>query len=113
MDRAVRDAVTSVARRFGLEPRLAQVLDQPAVPFDPACVDLVRAAAAREALPHMDIVSGAAHDAMALARVVPAAMVFVPCAGGISHNEAESATPEDLAAGCQVLLDAMVARAGA
>ena len=39
-------------------------------------------------------------------------MIFVPCEGGISHNEAETATPEDLAAGCDVLLNAVVARAG-
>jgi N-carbamoyl-L-amino-acid hydrolase len=58
-------------------------------------------------------VSGAAHDAVYLARVAPAAMVFVPCEGGISHNEIENARPEDLTAGCNVLLQAVLARAGA
>jgi N-carbamoyl-L-amino-acid hydrolase len=56
-------------------------------------------------------VSGAAHDAVYVARVAPTAMVFVPCEGGISHNELESARPEDLAAGCNVLLRAVLARA--
>ena len=60
----------------------------------------------------MDLVSGAGHDACYLARVVPTAMIFVPCKDGISHNEIESATPEDLAAGCQVLLDAALRLAG-
>ena len=64
-------------------------------------------------LPHQDIVSGAGHDAVYIARVAPAAMIFVPCEDGISHNEIENATPEDLAAGCDVLLNAMLDRANA
>jgi len=47
-----------------------------------------------------------------LARIAPTAMVFVPCEGGISHNEIENASPADLAAGCDVLLRAVLARAG-
>ena len=47
----------------------------------------------------MDIVSGAGHDACYVARVAPTGMIFVPCEGGISHNEIESATSEDLEAG--------------
>jgi N-carbamoyl-L-amino-acid hydrolase len=111
MDRALRTAIDDVAQRLALDARLVQVLDQPAVSFDAQCVALVRDGAEREGLRCMDITSGAAHDAIALARVAPTAMVFVPCAGGISHNEAESASPEDLAAGCQVLMNAMWARA--
>jgi N-carbamoyl-L-amino-acid hydrolase len=111
MDRAVRECVEALSRRLALDVQLVQLLDQPATPFDARCVDLVRDAAVGERLSHMDMISGAAHDAIAIARIAPAAMVFVPCAGGISHNEAESAAPSDLAAGCQVLLDAMLARA--
>jgi N-carbamoyl-L-amino-acid hydrolase len=59
----------------------------------------------------MDITSGAGHDAGYINRVAPTAMVFVPCADGISHNEVESATAEDLAAGCNVLLRAMLEHA--
>jgi N-carbamoyl-L-amino-acid hydrolase len=61
----------------------------------------------------MDVVSGAGHDAVYLARVAPAAMIFVPCAGGISHNEIESAEPAHLEAGANVLLRAMLQAAGA
>lgn len=111
MDCAVREAVGVVARQARLELDFRQVLDQSATSFDPTCVALVRDAAAHEGFSSMDIISGAAHDAIALAHVAPSAMVFVPCAGGVSHNEAESATPEDLGAGCQVLLDAVLARA--
>ena len=80
--------------------------------FDPKLVAQVRAAAAALGHPHRDIVSGAGHDAVSVARVAPAAMVFVPCAGGLSHNEIESATPADLAAGCNVLLHAALKTAG-
>lgn len=111
MDLALRETVAAVAGQEGLQARLTQVLEQPATPFDPSLVAAVRAAAARAGHAHMDMVSGAAHDAIAIARIAPAAMVFVPCAGGISHNEAESAHPEDLAAGCEVLLGAMLATA--
>jgi N-carbamoyl-L-amino-acid hydrolase len=112
MEQAVHAAVASAAEGARLTAKLTQVLDQPATPFDAGCVAAVREAAEQEGYSHMDIVSGAAHDAIALARVAPVAMIFVPCAGGISHNEAESATPQDLAAGAQVLLRAMLARAG-
>ena len=85
-------------------------------------VDLARAlrvgvAAVREGeqasgYPAIEIVSGAAHDAVYVARVEPTAMIFVPCREGISHNELEDAEPEHLAAGCNVLLHAMLSRAG-
>jgi len=80
--------------------------------FDPALVAQVRAAAAALGHSHCDIVSGAGHDAVSIARIAPAAMVFVPCEGGISHNEIENATPADLAAGCDVLLHAALQAAG-
>jgi len=80
--------------------------------FAPELVGSVRDAAQALGLPHCDIVSGAGHDAVYLSRVAPTAMIFVPCEGGISHNEIESATKEDLTAGCNVLLHAVLARAG-
>ena len=60
----------------------------------------------------MDMVSGAGHDSVYVSRVAPTAMIFVPCEGGISHNEIEHAAPGDLAAGCNVLLHAMLDSAG-
>jgi len=104
------------ARAIEAECRVAiemqQVVYFPPSEFSPELVGSVRSAAVELGLAHRDIVSGAAHDAVYLARIAPTAMVFVPCAGGISHNEIESATPEDLAAGCDVLLRAVLARAG-
>ncbi len=58
------------------------------------------------------MISGAGHDAMNLSLIVPTTMIFVPCKDGISHNETEFATPDDLAAGASVLLNAMLTRAG-
>ena len=77
--------------------------------FNPDCVNAVRDAANELGLSNMDIVSGAGHDAIFLAELGPAGMIFVPCEGGISHNEIENADPKDLAAGCAVLLKAMLA----
>lgn len=108
MDAALRAAVREVSERDGIEISITCVLDQPATSFDLECIAAVREAARAEGYSHLDIVSGAAHDAIAIARIAPTAMIFVPCAGGISHNEAESATPSDLAAGCQVLLRSML-----
>lgn len=106
-----RRAVDAAAAENSLDVELTKVLEQPAAPFDRSCVAQIRLAAERHGYSHMEIVSGAAHDAVALSRIVPTGMIFVPCAGGISHNEIESATPEDLAAGCQVLFDSVLAYA--
>ena len=81
--------------------------DDPCV-FDPAVVDCVERAAQALRLPHCRMASGASHDAMYLARVCPTGMIFVPCEKGVSHNEAENAKPEDLAAGAKVLTAALL-----
>lgn len=111
MDAALRGAIETIAGDIGLETQLEQIWYSPPVPFDRECVAAVRAAAERHGYPHRDIVSGAGHDACYIARVAPTAMIFIPCEGGISHNEIEAATPEDAAAGCQILLEAMLSRA--
>jgi len=105
MEEAFLAAVREAARVHGVQVDVGKVLDQPAAPFDAGCVNAVAEAARAAGYASMEIVSGAAHDAVAMSRIVPAGMIFVPCAGGVSHNELESAEPADLAAGCQVLLD--------
>ncbi len=96
----------------GIEIAVQQVVYFPPQAFDAALVALVRQGAAQHGLAHQDIVSGAGHDAVYVARTAPAAMIFVPCKDGISHNEIEDAQPEHLEAGANVLLHAMLARAG-
>ncbi|MCZ6711673.1 MAG: Zn-dependent hydrolase [Gammaproteobacteria bacterium] len=88
-----------------------RVANYPACKFDVKCVASVRGAARKLGISHMDIVSGAGHDAIYMARVAPTSMIFVPCEGGISHNELENAKAEDLAAGCNVLLNVMLEQA--
>ncbi|MCW2269700.1 Hydantoin utilization protein C [compost metagenome] len=92
----------------GLHFELTPTADFPPLYFAAECVEAVRQGATELGLSHMDIVSGAGHDAIFLAELGPAGMIFVPCEGGISHNEIENAAPQDLADGCAVLLRAML-----
>jgi N-carbamoyl-L-amino-acid hydrolase len=104
--------IDATRRDSGLAIDLERVSYYPPCPFHLECVDAVRAATAALGYPAMDVVSGAGHDAIYVARLAPAGMIFVPCKDGISHNEIEDARPDHLEAGCNVLLHAMLARAG-
>ena len=94
---------------LGLSMSLVPVSAYPAQVFAPKCQALIEQAAQRLGLAHMPVVSGAGHDAVYMARVAPTGMIFIPCAGGISHNEIEDAKPEHITAGADVLLQAMLA----
>ena len=101
----------SIADDCGVALELTQLFKIAAQPFDPGCVDLVRQGAAKLGYGAREIVSGAGHDAVYVARHVPTAMIFTPCKDGLSHNEAESIEPEEAEAGAQVLFEAVLARA--
>jgi N-carbamoyl-L-amino-acid hydrolase len=109
MDAELRAAAARVGAEARVQIEIAQVVYFPPQPFASALVAAVRSGAQRLGLSQRDIVSGAGHDAVYVARVAPAAMIFVPCKDGISHNEIEDARPEHLAAGANVLLHAMLA----
>jgi beta-ureidopropionase / N-carbamoyl-L-amino-acid hydrolase len=113
METALQAAAAEIAARRRLEIQLTRIWRKDPVPFDPAVVAAVEAAA--ESLGHARrrIVSGAGHDACNLAAKVPAAMIFVPCKDGISHNESESASQSDCAAGADVLLQTVLRLANA
>ncbi|TCG09566.1 Zn-dependent hydrolase [Paraburkholderia steynii] len=96
----------------GLPVEVEQVVHFTPQPFDSLLVESVRRASANLGYSSMDLVSGAGHDAVYLARVTPTAMIFVPCENGISHNEIENASPKDLEAGANVLLQMMIEAAG-
>ena len=100
-----------IARDCRVRFELRRVFLAPHQPFDPACMDLVRQGAAKLGYPAREIVSGAGHDAVYVAQHVPTAMIFTPCKDGLSHNEAEEIKPEEAEAGCQVLFEAVLARA--
>ncbi|QVQ29093.1 Zn-dependent hydrolase [Achromobacter deleyi] len=111
MDQEWRRVCDDIAVAHNVRVEVKDVQYFRPTPFDTDLVDKVRKGAARRGLPAMNIVTGAGHDAVYMAAVAPTAMIFVPCKDGISHNEIEDARPEHLEAGCNVLLDAMVARA--
>jgi len=108
MDAALKERCAAIAASAGLELEIKDFWYFPPTPFAPSLVDAVRQGAAMFDYPAMEIVSGAGHDAVYMARVAPTAMIFVPCVDGISHNEVEDAKPDDLAAGCNVLLHAIL-----
>ena len=113
MDHLFRAFVAETCRARNLQGRVEELWHMPVTEFDPDCVDAVRSATAELGYSCMEMVSGAGHDALYLAKVAPTSMIFVPCKDGVSHNEAEDAKPEDLEAGCNVLLHAMLKMANA
>ena len=108
----VERAAHAVAKELGLGIAIEAVGHFDPVAFDPALVKRVRAAAERLGLSHMDIVSGAGHDACWINRVAPTVMIMCPCVDGLSHKEAESITEDWAARGADVLFHAVVETAG-
>ncbi|MCB1400531.1 MAG: Zn-dependent hydrolase [Rhodobacteraceae bacterium] len=98
----------AIAEGLGLGISIEPVGHFDPVTFDPGLVGVVRAAAGRLGYAHMDIVSGAGHDACWVNRVAPTVMIMCPCVDGLSHNEAEEISPEWAAAGTDVLLHAVL-----
>lgn len=115
LTRAVEEVTASVAQiaaADGIGVEIEQVLEIPVVTFDEGCGESIRQACRAHGLSFTSLVSGAGHDAMSIARVAPAALVFIPCRDGISHHPDEYATPAQAANGCNALLHAVLERAG-
>ena len=112
MDADIRAVAARLAAESGLSIVIEPVSAYPAQQFHPDCVGAVQRAADALGYSNMPAVSGAGHDAVYMARLAPAGMIFIPCKDGISHNEIEDAQPEHITAGCNVLLHAMLERAG-
>jgi N-carbamoyl-L-amino-acid hydrolase len=102
-----------ICRERKLELEFKEIWYSPPVKFNDDCVKAVQKATEDLGFSNRRIVSGAGHDAVYMSRVTPTSMIFVPCKDGISHNEIEDAKQTDLAAGCDVLLRAMIERANA
>ncbi|MBG06275.1 MAG: Zn-dependent hydrolase [Rhodospirillaceae bacterium] len=109
--RAMINACERIAGERGLDVSIEKTSHRDAVTFNNDCVEAVRAASTALGITCMDIYSGAGHDAINMTHVCPSGMVFIPCEDGISHNELENARPEDLAAGTDVLMHAVLQRA--
>ena len=108
MEADFRAALPAICEPLGLAVTVQRIWEQPALRFNADCVMAVRRGAELSGYSLRDIVSGAGHDAAYVSRVAPAAMIFVPCRGGISHNEAEFSSKEQCAKGAQVLLQAVL-----
>src|SRR5260370_35280944 len=113
LDKDLRAAAVEIAARRKVKVALDLVWRKPPTHFDPKLVGAVENAATALGYSHRRIVSGAGHDACNLNTVMPAAMVFVPCKDGISHNELEDATQVDCTAGPNVLRHPALALAAA
>jgi beta-ureidopropionase / N-carbamoyl-L-amino-acid hydrolase len=109
MEAEFRAALPATLEPLGLTFEERMIWNSPAVRFHPDLIACVREGAAKAGHAVRDMVSGAGHDAAYIARVAPTTMIFVPCAGGVSHNEAESTSFEECGAGAQVLLEAVLA----
>jgi N-carbamoyl-L-amino-acid hydrolase len=112
IDRDLRAAIAEIAPRRKAEITLDAIWRKEPTVFDTRLVDAVEGSARMLGYSHRRITSGAGHDACNMANVVPAAMVFVPCKDGISHNELEDATQADCAAGANVLMHTVLTLAG-
>jgi len=112
MDADIRGVAARLSAESGLPIDVKLVTSFPATQFHADCVEAVARATKALGYSHMEAVSGAGHDAVYMAKLAPAGMIFIPCKDGISHNEVEDAQPEHITAGCNVLLHAMLERAG-
>lgn len=112
MDTAIRSIVQETCAELKLVGSVREEWNSPPVTFDGLCISAVRGATNMLGYSSMEMFSGAGHDSVYVSKVAPTSMIFVPCEGGLSHNEAENATSEDLEAGCNVLLHSMLDRAG-
>jgi len=108
MEAEYRAALPKIAKELNVELEEKCIWKSPAVKFAAPLIECVRKGAAQAGYKMREMASGAGHDAAYIARVAPTTMIFVPCLGGISHNEAESTTLEECGAGSQVLLNAVL-----
>lgn len=112
MDRELRRAAEDLYIDTGCGVEIEEIWFSEPVHFDQTCIDAIRRGANEHGHPWRDIMSGAGHDAVNMARIAPSAMIFIPCKDGISHNEAEYSSPEAIAAGADVLLSTLLELAG-
>jgi acetylornithine deacetylase/succinyl-diaminopimelate desuccinylase-like protein len=111
LEQRFEEELAACGQAYGVTTDAERIWKSPVVNFDANCVNAVEAATRVRGFSYRRILSGAGHDSVYVSRVAPTAMIFIPCRDGISHNEAEYATPEHCGQGCQVLADTLVAKA--
>lgn len=105
-----RDAmalIDQIAAQIGVEVQVERIWDSPPIAFDADCIDAVERVVSQSGYSYRRMTSGAGHDAVNISTCMPTSMIFVPSVGGISHNEAEYSTPEQIASGAQILCEVM------
>lgn len=110
LDQIERDAmalIDQVAVQTGVGVSVERIWDSPPIVFDTDCIAAVEQAVSNNGYRFRRMTSGAGHDAVNLSSCIPTSMIFIPSVGGISHNETEYSTPEQVASGAQVLCDVM------
>ncbi|PSH66839.1 Zn-dependent hydrolase [Phyllobacterium sophorae] len=112
LEELVRTVCQEKASVLGCEATVRRTFDMPPAQFSPTLLAAVEHAVTRLGVSSKPMLSGAFHDALFLARVTEAAMIFVPCRDGLSHNEAEYVKPEHSVLGAQVLLESTLAALG-
>src|SRR6185369_12667286 len=112
MRKTIEAEAAKIAKELGVGCSVEAVGHFDPITFDPTLVGRVRSAAEKLGYSHMNIISGAGHDACWAAKVAPATMVMCPCVDGLSHNEAEDISKEWAEAGANVLFHAVVETAG-
>ena len=108
MEQRLRSGAKKICDDMELEVSFEKVGGFDPVTFDEKCVSSIRNAAERMGYSHMNIISGAGHDACWINGVAPSAMVMCPCVDGLSHNEAEDISKEWAVAGADVLMHAVI-----
>ncbi len=108
MEQRLISGAKKICDDMGLEVSFEKVGGFDPVTFDEKCVSSIRNAAERMGYSHMNIISGAGHDACWINGVAPSAMVMCPCVDGLSHNEAEDISKEWAVAGADVLMHAVI-----
>ncbi len=108
MENELKDVIKKIMGELKLKITMKTVSDMPPTSFAKECIEEIRDEAEGLGLSYQYIKSGTGHDTCYIARVAPTGMIFIPCKDGISHNEKESAKPDDIAAGCNVLLRTII-----
>ena len=108
----LEELVDRVCAERGVDGEVNRFWTSEPTPFAPQVVEAVSGAVEQLGLPRFDLWSGAGHDAKYVADASPAGMVFIRSQGGLSHCETEYSTPDDVAAGANVVLNATLALAG-
>jgi len=108
IDRTFREIAKRICEGCDVDYQIKDEWNSAAVTFDENCINAVRSSVQDLKIDYEEMFSGAGHDSVYVSKVAPTSMIFIPCEEGISHNEAENTKPEDITAGCQVLLGAIL-----